>query len=283
MSDQQLVHIYLSPHLDDVALSCGGAIYNQIRAGERVIVVSFFAGSPADADLTAYTSELRERWDQGQDPVAARRQEDMVALARLGALPLHLGFLDCPYRQGAEGTPLYPTEESIFGEVHPYEAGWHEVLLAQMSHAIQEFLVVSGLALHLPRFYYAPLAAGHHIDHVIVRRMARLLVERDVPVLFYEDYPYAGDADAIEAALEGWPGAVQARHTTFFDDLALEVKGEAVACYRSQISTFWQSDEEMQEALATYARAVGGQRYGENYWQLDAKSPPRPSLSEFIH
>ncbi len=37
-------HIYLSPHLDDVALSCGGRIVKQRSKGENVLVVTVFTG-----------------------------------------------------------------------------------------------------------------------------------------------------------------------------------------------------------------------------------------------
>ena len=36
----------------------------------------------------------------------------------------------------------------------------------------------------------------------------------------------------------------------------------------SQISTFWQSVHEMEDALRSQALAVGNGQYGENLWQL---------------
>ncbi|MEZ4728018.1 MAG: PIG-L family deacetylase [Caldilineaceae bacterium] len=38
--------IYLSPHLDDVALSCGGQIFGATRTGQRVLIVTITAGDP---------------------------------------------------------------------------------------------------------------------------------------------------------------------------------------------------------------------------------------------
>ena len=38
-----LKHVYLSPHLDDAVLSCGGAIHRAGAAGEAVLVITVFA------------------------------------------------------------------------------------------------------------------------------------------------------------------------------------------------------------------------------------------------
>ncbi|WP_446010685.1 PIG-L family deacetylase [Candidatus Electrothrix sp.] len=39
-------HIYLSPHYDDAALSCGGSIHMQAKQQEPVAVITVFAGAP---------------------------------------------------------------------------------------------------------------------------------------------------------------------------------------------------------------------------------------------
>lgn len=40
-------HLFLSPHFDDVALSCGGMIDQLIGAGATVEVWTIFSGFPA--------------------------------------------------------------------------------------------------------------------------------------------------------------------------------------------------------------------------------------------
>ena len=56
-------HIYLSPHLDDAALSCGGGIAAQRAAGERVLVVTFCTGAPApDMQFSDLAQEFHRKW-----------------------------------------------------------------------------------------------------------------------------------------------------------------------------------------------------------------------------
>jgi len=267
-------HIYLSPHLDDAVLSCGGLLACQSRAGERALVVTFFAASPTDAPMTDFSRELQERWGDAagpaDDPVAVRREEDLQALRRLGVEGVHLPFLDCVFRVDPRtGQSLYPSEEAIFGEVHPAERGWEGELLEALYDAVGN----PGQAT-----IYAPVTAGHHVDHILVRRVAIRLLQQGYRVLFYEDYPYAGDESAVAAARADWPDRCWSARARFYDDAALYAKGDAVACYASQISTFWCDLDEMRRALGEFGRLAaaahpGGcadpsRRYAETYWLL---------------
>ena len=79
---------YLSPHLDDAALSCGGRIYQERQAGLAVLVLTLMAGDPPpEAAETSFVAELHARWelDAASNPVAARRAEDKRALSLLDA------------------------------------------------------------------------------------------------------------------------------------------------------------------------------------------------------
>jgi len=260
MNEQTHDYVCLSPHLDDVVLSCGGIVHRLARGGARVLVVTFFAGSPSDDAITPFALELKERWGNAEDPVAVRREEDMEAVRAIGAQALHLPFLDCVYRQdAARQMAYYPTVEHIFADVHPAEAGLPQALLAELQSRLPRLAAAT---------IFAPLSAGHHVDHILVLQMALALLKGGHKVLFYEDYPYAGKADVLEAALVSWPGYCWSRETIILDEADLQAKGRGVACYASQISTFWKSAQEMLDALRAQALAVGQGPLGENLWQL---------------
>jgi len=65
--------IYLSPHLDDVALSVGGLLWEQSQAGEQVAVWTICAGDPPPGDFAAFAQTLHARWGIGIEAAAARR------------------------------------------------------------------------------------------------------------------------------------------------------------------------------------------------------------------
>jgi LmbE family N-acetylglucosaminyl deacetylase len=52
-----MAHVFVAPHPDDVALSCGGLIASLRELGQNVAIVTVFSGSGAATPLTAYQRE----------------------------------------------------------------------------------------------------------------------------------------------------------------------------------------------------------------------------------
>jgi LmbE family N-acetylglucosaminyl deacetylase len=258
--------IYLSPHLDDAVLSCGGQIAQAVRAGNRVRVVTVFAGDvSADAADSAFVRELHARWGLGENPPALRRAEDVAALRTLGTDVTHLAFPDCVYRLGLMGAPLYPTRDAIFGGVAPVEMKLIEritVSLANLQLAEMQTEISNPQS---PITIYLPLTAGHHVDHQIVRAAGERWAGRR-RIAYYEDYPYAESPDQVRAAL----GEKTFRAKLVqLDESALVAKVAAIACYRSQLSTFFADEAEMAARVRTYAEATGGGRPAERLWRKE--------------
>jgi LmbE family N-acetylglucosaminyl deacetylase len=51
-----MAHVFIAPHADDVALSCGGLIASLRELGQNVAIVTVYSGGPA-GELTAYQRE----------------------------------------------------------------------------------------------------------------------------------------------------------------------------------------------------------------------------------
>lgn len=240
--------LVLSPHLDDGALSCGGALAVWAAAGERPVVVTVCAGRPA-GNLTPFARFQHARWGGAADLVERRRAEDARGLARLGATPVWLEYLDCIYRG-----ERYATEEALFGPVAPDEAG----LPAQIAAEIAALWAVTARAT-----LYAPLGLGNHVDHQLVRAAGELVRARGLPVAWYEELPYAarpGGAAQRRALTAGrWAALVPI-------GAVLAQKIAAVAEYASQLPVLFGAAAAMPAALRAYAEAVGGGAPAERYW-----------------
>jgi LmbE family N-acetylglucosaminyl deacetylase len=52
-----MTHVFVAPHPDDVALSCGGLIANLRELGQNVAIVTVFSGTGSTASLTGYQRE----------------------------------------------------------------------------------------------------------------------------------------------------------------------------------------------------------------------------------
>jgi len=251
--------IYVSPHLDDVVLSCGGRIWQQVNAGERVLVVTVFAGAPAPgAPLSPFARSLHQRWGHLADAGSVRQAEDRAALAVLGADAHHWPYTDCIYRLLPDGRFAYDSEESLWGEVHAQEAG----LVAEVASRLAALPLAPG------GMICGPLGIGHHVDHQLVRRAVAGIAH---PSACYEDYPYAADPEKVQAELGTRAACAD---TVLLDERALAAKVAAIACYRSQLSTFWSSVEEMARQVRAYAVEVGGGQPAERYWRLPRAAQP---------
>ncbi|WP_240002095.1 PIG-L family deacetylase [Photorhabdus bodei] len=49
-----MIHLFLSPHLDDVALSAGGLIHKLVSENQKVVVLTFF--TEYDENITSHYS-----------------------------------------------------------------------------------------------------------------------------------------------------------------------------------------------------------------------------------
>ncbi len=224
-------------------------------------VWSICAGDPPENFASPFADSLHERWDLVQAATILRRQEDIASCAIMGAQRLHFPIPDCIYRLGPQGAPsagqpLYTSEESLWGDVHPDE----RYLVEQLSQSLEEKLPQQ-TALNL----VCPLALGGHVDHKLVRRAAEALPIR---LWYYEDYPYALQAgDRLDGMrMQGWEEQVNP-----ITQAGLDAWIRAVAAHASQISTFWHQDsarrvpavQAMQSAITAYAR----QRSGVRLWR----------------
>jgi len=233
-------------------LSCGGRIHRQAAEGDDITILTVCAGGLSVEDLSPFAESLHRRWGTAVSAVERRREEDREAVAALGARAMHMEFQDAIYRTGGEGVALYASEEAIFGPVHRFE---YE-LIERVAQALREAIPAEAEVI-------VPLGAGGHVDHRLTRRAAERLPQR---LVYYEDFPYAADYGEVEYALAG---ADWESETVPISEPDFRSKVDAVALYRSQISTFWSHLEEMRTALREFALKTGGHgTLAERYWRM---------------
>ena len=231
--------IYLSPHSDDVALSCGGLVWEQVQAGQAVSIWTVCAGDPPAGPLSPFAESLHARWQTGGNAMQQRRLEDSASCQRLGAAYRPYDVPDCIYRVGHNPDAyLYTSEEALFGALHPDEAGLVRELAARIMRDLPDAAQV-----------VCPLGLGNHVDHQFTRAAAQVIGR---PLWYYADYPYVLQSrsvlDAFQAA--GWQS-----QAFLVSETGLQAWGEAVAAHTSQISTFWPDLQTMRAAIRAYAQA----------------------------
>lgn len=249
-------HVYLSPHLDDAALSCGGAIARHTARGARVLVVTLCtAVPPAVGPFSPFAASMHARWQLAADvAVTARLHEDTLALERLGADSYWAGLQDAIYRLPA----AYDSEQALFSQ-----PATNDPLLRQLMALFDELHARAPQAM-----FYAPLAVGNHVDHQLTFA-ATFDGGWARETAFYEDIPYVLKPQSLETRLSAVQRLFVASMLEI--DATLSRKLGAIASYASQMNELFGGEAAMRAQVTAYAEALRPETgtYGERLWLLN--------------
>ncbi len=235
--------IYLSPHFDDVAFSCGGLAWEQVESGDKVSNWTICAGEPPPGPISAYAQSLHERWETGKDAVAVRRAEDLVSNQRMGAYSRNFSIPDAIYRRSPlDGSPLYTSDAELFTELRQEESQLLDALRDELNRALPQDCEL-----------VCPLALGGHVDHRLVRAAMEGLDRR---MWYYADYPYTVDPE--QDLSENDQGLLN--HLFPVSERGLAMWQQIITSHSSQISTFWSNTVQMRDAIHSYWKPSKGAR-----------------------
>jgi LmbE family N-acetylglucosaminyl deacetylase len=235
--------VVVSPHFDDAAMGAG----HLLASYPDTTVITVLAGRPP------VYPEVPSEWDAlggfkaGDDVVAARRQEDLAAMAVLESDHRWLEFSDHQY--------LAPPERPQPADVAPV-----------LANAISDID---------PTSVFVPMGLGNP-DHVMVHE-ASLLVREQLPDRLwfcYEDHGYKHIPGLLAWRVakllrsHPWPTPAIVPHVP--DE---ERKRRAIWCYTSQIPP-------LEQDHALTARMEG--RVPEQFWRLDPPPHGWEGLADLI-
>jgi LmbE family N-acetylglucosaminyl deacetylase len=236
---EDCLDLYLSPHLDDAILSCGGLIFAQLQAGERVGVLTLCAGSPFPGALSPLAQQYESAWGESGEGMAARRAENAAILSSWGVESWECSVQDAIYRAD-NGVAYYDTRSDLFREPRPQDAA---ALLPFWEARVRD--LAEGQAPNI--LLYAPLGVGGHVDHELARRLGQRMGEVGWRVCFYEDYPYIElEAGGVQAAQARFGMHTWTSRTVAIDVLA---KIEAVRGYHTQIGRVFGSEKDLAQRV----------------------------------
>jgi LmbE family N-acetylglucosaminyl deacetylase len=243
--------IYLSPHFDDVALSVGGLVWEQIQKGGEIEVWTICGGNaPQEKPLSQFAKSLHSIWKLGDDVPNLRALEDENACRRLGAAHRRFTWPDCIYRYNpTTNLPFVNFETDLF---KPYTTIEYDLLM-------QLFNTVT---IDKDAQVVAPLGVGNHRDHTLTRAIAEHLFGA---IWHYVDFPYAVQkdfkpADFIPLSTEKVIQPISPQGLTAWK--------EAVVCHHSQIALFWKSDQEMVTAIDAYTKRIQKDFFDTYLWKF---------------
>lgn len=254
-------HLFLSPHYDDIPLSCGGTVSLLTNCGQNPRVLLIFGEQPSKrSELSTFASDMHARWGmEAREVIAHRRNEEHQAAGILGYQVEYLPFVDAIYRDSS-----YLSDIELFGDVSFDDL--------ELPTSVVEALPLSRLDQRETRIY-APLGIGNHVDHQIVFFSGLELANRGWEVWFYEDMPYALDSKNLEDRKVSSKDLVEKLGEIDISD-NWDRKVSAILSYASQLEVifgdFIQVDIEptsIEEVLRAHSADPDLGKYTERYWR----------------
>ena len=297
--------LFVSPHPDDIALSCGGLILSLLSAEHEIDIVTLFSGCGAHERLTPYQQlalgfGAQDRWvaepsDRHADPAEAgaataadahaashgpvptpaevmqlRREEDRAYARLLGVNIVHLDLPDAVFRD-------YVGDEQLLGAPRADDP----TPVAELRAVVRDLR---------PDRFNVPLGVGGHVDHRLARRASMALVRGDdvdpTILRFYEDFPYAynlgfsdpGQLDEeFREQVDGVPEVGRGEFEPLFVRIAdfLDRKIDGLEAYPSQLGRLFGGEGPMARAVREQAERLGkqvGLDAAERYWRFAGRA-----------
>jgi len=262
--------VFLSPHMDDVVLSCGGTIHCLNRLKVPVEIITAFAGSPT-GELSPLAKWMHTAWELPYNAPVYRREEDRKATASLGARATYLPFRGSIYRRHPQSQQLLYTSKA-----HIFSGDWGQesCLLSALAKALQCQLMERSWKL-----LFAPLGVGRHIDHMLIRAAVESAFTESERIVFYEDFPYVQKPGALDVALARFKLPCVHQSVVMLTEEDVQAKERAVRFYVSQSKEVAREIGISIDEIREYAALVGETEaapFGERYW-----SPRKAALNRF--
>lgn len=254
-------NLFISPHLDDAVLSCGGLISKEVRINNtQVYVLNLFSGLPEKNSLSEAAKQFHQSCGLGSNAIEIRKQEELAASKNLGYTPLFLDLFESQYRLNKFGQHVYDS----FDEVFKGNAEKESTLISYLEENMEKIIKA-----HYFDTIFIPLTIGNHVDHVIARRAVENISQRNFPkekIKFYEDMPYACRHQQLTnpSYLENLTSILE-----LLPSIDFERKLHTIEKYASQVSMLWRSKEQISEDYREYSFLISQKpgMYYERYWQ----------------
>ena len=207
--------LFISPHLDDAAFSCGGTLLELSTKGWQIVLCTIFTASVPDPIGFALSCQTDKGLPPDVDYMKIRRGEDLE-FARLTGIahPIHLNFAEAPHRG-------YLSAPQLFAGIKGGDEVWREVSV-ELTKVRSEFE---------PALIFAPQGIGNHVDHL---HTIKAVIDSDFAdkTIWYQDTPYIiRYPEALPSSL--LPVNLAVRAVDF--SARLEQKIAACGAYQTQI------------------------------------------------
>lgn len=241
-------HLFFSPHIDDVILSCGGLISN-LSNKESVLIITVFTKA-TDEKISNLGKEFIKLcgFNSAKSLFDSRKEEEERVAKFLKYDYLFLDYADAAFRFHSYfifKKLLYP--KGCFSKVSSNDS----ILIKDIKVHIHNILKkISNKKCSV----YFPLGIGEHADHQILKQIG--LSTKSKNIFYYEDFPYCINQNDKQYFVD-----TLRPKTIYLTKATLQKKYKAILLYKSQIKPVFKSEGNFEKQFWNYYK----QPY-ENYW-----------------
>lgn len=186
-------HVFISPHLDDVVLSCADFIIDLKEEKGKILVITVFT------DFGLPSSSLRQKlwlerycYSDFDHFSHQRKNEDIKAMNALGIPYIHLNFVEATFRTkeqyfclGETLSFFIPSLKFLYPSKRKVMSG--RIVDEDKKNERKIFKKIATLISKKDVLYF-PLGIGNHVDHKIIHNISLRLSNKR---FYWLDYPYA--------------------------------------------------------------------------------------------
>lgn len=183
--------IFVSPHYDDIVLSCAATVIELIERNFKCEITTICGGIPEEGYVPSQIAceYIAEDLGLGEDQIkrehclqllSLRKIEDLQAMKKLGVSSFQiLQIPDAIYRSDG-GKCFYEMENDLFGEPQAEDE-------SRVAEQILKYIYnVDSIKSNIWIFP----AISNHVDHQILTNVGKQIDEEGYKVIFYAEVPY---------------------------------------------------------------------------------------------
>lgn len=195
---------FLSPHLDDAALSCGGLIEHLANKTSVTVATIFTGTTTGPQTLSAKKSLSNSDYTSAKDYYQARIAEDRKAFSHVPVTLVHLGEVEALWRKKQHPSVTTKLLGKLLPEVlHLYPTYRYHIVSGRIAPGDKALLLrlQKTLTTLIPKhaIVFAPYGIGNHADHLVVRQAAEAITQP----IYWTDQPYLVREDRQKSRFPG--------------------------------------------------------------------------------
>ena len=184
--DNNYACVFISPHADDVMLSCA-TLLTHLQGKVPVTVVNVFTKAHAKPFTLSAKAFMKYSgaYKNAEALYQEREKEDREVFALLNIQPINLGLEDALFRRKKQTVlgKLLPEFEHVYPTYR-----WH--ILKRIAHNDPAIALLTKMLKKYKKtktLVFAPYGLGNHADHKVVREVSEALFDN---LILYSDFPY---------------------------------------------------------------------------------------------